>query len=148
MTAPIFVDTNIFVYARDARDSVKQSKAYEVLSFLWRTKLGRVSFQVLNEYYVTVTKKLQPGLERESARADVQDLLAWNPMTHSASTIHQAFDIESRYSVSWWDSLIVSSAIEAECDTVYSEDLQHGMLISGVTVLNPFHIEFALPILT
>lgn len=148
MTAPIFVDTNIFVYARDARDSVKQSKAYEVLSFLWRTKLGRVSFQVLNEYYVTVTKKLKPGLERESARADVQDLLAWNPMTHSAVTIHHAFDIESRYPVSWWDSLIVSSAIEAQCDTVYSEDLQHGMLISGVTVLNPFHVEFALPILS
>lgn len=148
MTAPIFVDTNVLVYSRDARDTAKQKRAHDALSFLWRTKLGRLSFQVLNEYYVTVTKKLKPGLDRDSARADVRDLLAWKPQTHTDSSLKLAFDIESRYSVSWWDSLILSSAMEASCDTVYSEDLQHGMRFGGVTVINPFHLEFSLPTLS
>ena len=62
MTAPLFVDTNLLVYSRDARDAAKQERAAEWLDFLWDTRRGRLSRQVLQEYYVTVTRKLQPGL--------------------------------------------------------------------------------------
>ena len=77
MTAPVFVDTNVLVYSRDARDAAKHERAREWVGFLWDTKQGRVSRQVLHEYYVTVTRKLRPGLPVEEARADVRALLHW-----------------------------------------------------------------------
>ena len=77
---PVFVDTNVLVYARDASERDKQRRASAWMAHLWRTGSGRLSVQVLQEYYVTVTRKLQPGLPKKDARADVQDLLAWKPL--------------------------------------------------------------------
>lgn len=148
MTAPIFVDTNILVYARDAGEPLKQARAFDVLSFLWNTQLGRISYQVLNEYYVTVTRKFKPGMDRQSAQHDIDDLLAWAPVAQTGKTLHMAWDIESRCQLSWWDSLIVASALEAGCETIYSEDLQHGMKIDSLRVLNPLRDDFHLPNLT
>ena len=77
MTAPLFADTNPLVCSRDARDAAKQERAREWLDFLWDTRRGRLSRQVLQEYYVTVTRKLQPGLTVAEARADVRALFHW-----------------------------------------------------------------------
>ena len=79
MTAPVFVDTNVIVYARDAREPAKQRLAETWLDHLWHERLGRISFQVLSEYYVSVTRKLDPGLTPEEAWDDVNALLAWHP---------------------------------------------------------------------
>jgi predicted nucleic acid-binding protein len=139
---PHFVDTNVLVYARDARDPRKQARALQVLESLWQSRLGRLSFQVLQEYYVTVTRKLSPGLTPEEAREDVRDLLAWNPVPVTAAVLEQAWDVEARFALTWWDGLIVASALTAGCATLLSEDFQDGLRIGGLQVRNPFAPDF------
>ncbi len=79
-----FVDTNLLVYAADASEPLKQPRALKWMSCRWSCRTGRLSFQVLQEYYVTVTQKLAPGMEREAARSDVRSLLAWRPSSSMA----------------------------------------------------------------
>lgn len=107
MTAPIFVDTNVFVYARDLSEPDKQKAAQTWLEVLWNERVGRSSFQVLNEYYVTVTKKLDHPMPVELARQDVQDLLAWNPTDLNVDLLVDTWSVEERFRYSWWDALIV-----------------------------------------
>jgi len=85
-----FVDTNVLVYARDASEPAKQPAAERWLRLLWATRSGRVSAQVLNEYYSVVTEKLRPGLGRNEARADVRNLMAWAPVPTDGPTIEGA----------------------------------------------------------
>jgi predicted nucleic acid-binding protein len=77
MDDKIFVDTNVLVYARDSTEPQKQKQALAWMSYLWKTRTGRLSFQVLQEFYLTVTQKLDPGLEPERARQDVRLLFSW-----------------------------------------------------------------------
>ena len=79
MTDKVFVDTNVLVYSRDASEPPKQRQAMAWMAHLWSTQTGRLSFQVLQEFYVTVTDKLQPGLDPHNARDDVRAMLAWHP---------------------------------------------------------------------
>jgi len=137
MTA-IFVDTNVFVYFRDASEPEKQASAASWLNALWLARAGRTSFQVLNEYYVTVTQRLKPGLDRKSARADVRNLMAWQPTNLDRAVIERAWGIQDRYGFSWWDTLIISAAQKADCSYLLTEDLQHEQRIDGVTLVNPF----------
>lgn len=134
----VFVDTNVLVYARDLSVPRKQERAHEWISALWASRLGRTSVQVLNEYYVTVTRKLSPGLAARDARADVGDLRAWAPVPISAGLLDSAFTAEDRFGLSYWDSLIVAAAQAADCDYLLTEDLQDGQRLDSVTVLNPF----------
>jgi predicted nucleic acid-binding protein len=138
MTAAVFVDSNVFVYHRDASEEEKQPKAEAWLRALWETRSGRISYQVLHEYYVSVTTRLKPGLSREEAREDVRNLMAWKPLAFDARTLDGAFAVEDRFGFSFWDSLIVSAAQLAECAYLLSEDLQAGQHLDGVIVVNPF----------
>jgi predicted nucleic acid-binding protein len=138
MAAAVFVDTNILVYARDADETAKQSRAVEWLDRLWREQLGRTSAQVLNEYYYTVTRKLKPGLPPLDAWDDVQALMTWDPQPTDVRLMRRARDIEQRYRLSWWDSLVVGAAVLQDCAVLLSEDLQTGSVYGGVTVCNPF----------
>jgi predicted nucleic acid-binding protein len=138
MTAPVFVDTNIFVYARDAGERVKQQAAEQWLRQLWIEQRGRTSLQVLSEFYVTVTRKLDPGLNPNEAWKDVAALLSWEPQPIDRQVLLRARDIERRFTLSWWDSLIVSAAQLQDCVILLSEDLQHDMNFDGTTVVNPF----------
>lgn len=133
-----FVDTNILVYARDASAQDKQPRAASILAALWRMRTGRLSTQVLQEYYVTVTRKLKPGLAASAARDDIRDLLAWNPRPVTAKIWENAWEIEDRFKLSWWDSLVVASALDAGATTLLSEDLQDGLAIGTLSVVNPF----------
>lgn len=81
MSVRVFVDTNVLVYARDATEPDKQRACHGWLAALWDQRAGYLSFQVLQEYYVTVTRKLSPGLDPQTARDDVRTLLAWQPLT-------------------------------------------------------------------
>lgn len=132
-----FVDTNILVYARDASFPDKQERAHAMLSRLWRDRSGRLSVQVCNEYYVTVTRKLKPGLSHEAAWSDLEALHAWEPSILDFETLRKARETELRYGLSWWDSLIVASAIRSECTVVLSEDMCTGQEYSGVRIVNP-----------
>ena len=134
----VFVDTNVLVYARDLLAPAKQQRSHEWMSALWASRLGRTSVQVLNEYYVTVTRKLTPGLAASDARADVDDLRTWMPVPISAGLLDSAFAVEDRFGLSYWDSLIVAAAQAADCEHLLTEDLQDGQRLDTVTVVDPF----------
>jgi predicted nucleic acid-binding protein len=136
-----FVDTNVLVYARDASEPEKQQAAELWLRALWARRMGRVSAQVLNEYYVVVTEKLKPGLPRDAARADVRSLTAWAPVPMDGMVIERAWSIQDRFGLAWWDALVVSAAQMAGCAWLLSEDLNDGQVLDGVRVVNPFRSE-------
>lgn len=138
MSATIFVDTNVFLYARDASEPARQPLAAAWLAQLWRERTGRTSVQVLSEYYINATHKLRPGLPRDEAWDDVQTLMAWRPQPLDSTVLEAGRDIERRYRLTWWDSLIVAAAQAQGCALLLSEDLQDGIVLGGVTVRSPF----------
>ncbi len=141
MSANCFVDTNILVYARDSSEPEKQVLAEQWLTQLWQHELGRISTQVMNEYYVTVTQKLEPGLSIEQARSDLRALAVWQPLDISLTLIESAWDIQDQYAYSWWDTLIISSAIFLDCRYLLSEDMQHEQSIGKLSIINPFLVD-------
>jgi predicted nucleic acid-binding protein len=138
MSGSVFVDTNVIVYSRDTAAGPKQAAALDWLRYLWETRRGRTSFQVLQEYYVAVTEKLNPGITAANARKDVASLIAWQPVRADARVLKGAWDIQDRYRFSWWDALIVSAALEAKCRFLLTEDLQPKQTVGNLTILNPF----------
>lgn len=138
MTAPVFVDTNVFVYARQAGESVKQPLAARWLERLWSEQTGRTSIQVLNEYYTILTRKIKPPLSPAEAWEDVKNLIAWKPQSVDLELLHRGREVEQRYRLSWWDSLIVAAAQLQNCVLLLTEDLQDGAAYGAVTVRNPF----------
>lgn len=138
MTAKSFVDTNILLYARDASEPEKQPLAESLLRDLWKNRTGRLSTQVLSEYYVNVTGKLDPGLSPEEAWEDIDNLRLWNPQPIDFPVLEYGYKIQLRYGLSWWDSLILAAARRMGCQRVYSEDLSDTQLYEGIEVVNPF----------
>ena len=138
MSDKVFVDTNVFVYSRDASEPHKQARAMAWLEQLWKSRNGRLSFQVLQEYYSTVTTKLRPGMAPQSAREDVESLFAWKPIAVGAEVIKTAWFVQNRFRLSWWDALIVSAAQFGGCVYLLTEDLNDGQAIGGLQVVNPF----------
>ncbi|MEW6282453.1 MAG: PIN domain-containing protein [Candidatus Eremiobacterota bacterium] len=140
MSDRFFVDTNPLVYARDSSEAKKQPLAARWMRYLWQSRKGRLSFQVLQEYYVTVAGKLVPGLTIQEARAEVRSLLAWKPVAPDPSLLEVAWVLQDRHSISWWDALIVAAAARTSCPVPLSEDLQEGCDYDGVVVANPFRL--------
>jgi predicted nucleic acid-binding protein len=138
MTAPVFVDSNVLLYWRDATEPAKQCAAADWLAALWRSGMGRTSCQVLNEYYVNVTRKLKPGLEPDEAWDDVSALARWNPLPVSVDLLARSREIERRHRLSLWDSLIVAAAQAQNCALLLSEDFQDGASFGSVMVRSPF----------
>lgn len=138
MTELNFVDTNILLYSYDLNQTLKRSVASELLQRLWQERTGRASMQVLNEFYVTVTKKLRPAVDMEKAWDGVLALMAWNPQPIDRAVLMGAREIERRYRVSWWDANIVAAAQAQRCTTLLSEDFQDGMIFGRLRVRNPF----------
>ena len=138
MTGPIFVDTNVLVYRHDSSEAAKQSRADDWHTLLWRRRLGRLSFQVLQELYATLTRARGPGLDRAGARDIVTNYLQWQPIQIDAGLLGRAWLLQERYGLSWWDALIVAAAQAAECPILLTEDLQHGQDLDGVRVVDPF----------
>lgn len=138
MTATVFVDTNVLVYARDRTDESKHQRALEWLAALWDERAGRLSWQVLQEYYVTVTRKLDPPRDEGDAREDVTSLVTWEPLSVDLRLVDGAWAVQDRFGLSWWDALIVAAAQAGECTYLLTEDLQDGQALGGVTVVDPF----------
>lgn len=138
---PVFVDTNVLVYARDASEPTKQPLADRWIRWLWGSGEGRLSVQVLQEYYVTTTRKLRPGMTTDDARSDVRDLLSWRPVGMSGGLVEAGWAIEDRFGLSFWDSLIVAAAHDAGCKSLLTEDLANGMDLDGLLVVSPFEAE-------
>lgn len=138
MTDPVFVDTNVLVFARDLTEAAKQVRAAKWMAGLWASRRGRLSYQVLHEYYVTATRKLNPPRTADEARGDVTAFLTWRPIHVDAGVLDTAWAVEDRYGFSWWDALIVAAASAANCRWLLTEDLQDGQEVLGMTVLDPF----------
>ncbi len=138
MSVRVFVDTNILVYNRDASEPEKQTIAMEWLAHLWQNRCGKISYQCINEYYVTVTQRLKPGLAKEIARTDIKSLQTWNPTSVDSIVIEAAWTIQDRYSFSWWDSLILAAAQKLDCQILLSEDMQHLQQVNNLQIINPF----------
>ena len=134
----VFVDTNVLVYARDTRDPGKQRQARAWIEYLWSSREGRLSAQVLNEYYVTVTRRLAPGLPPAEARADIERFTTWNPLPVDASLIESAIVLGMARHISHWDALIVAAARRADCAFLLTEDLTDGDRVETLTVISPF----------
>jgi predicted nucleic acid-binding protein len=137
MTA-VFVDTNVLIYSEDGVDPAKQAQAIVWLQALWTRRCGRLSTQVMNEFYVTATRKLKPAMAAGDARAEVRRYQRWLPWAPDHATVETAWAIESRFGYSYWNSLILASAQAQGCSHVLSEDMQHGQVIDSMQILNPF----------
>jgi predicted nucleic acid-binding protein len=133
-----FVDTNVLLYEWDGADANKQRRAIEWMRHLWETQSGRLSYQVLAEFYRGATQKLRPALSAPKAQNHVRTLFAWNPVLIDQETMEAAWREQERYKLSWWDALIVGAAQRAGCRTLLSEDFQAGQQFGDLTVVNPF----------
>lgn len=134
----LFVDTNVFLYARQAGEPAKQKLALAWIERAWREQSGRTSVQVLSEYYVNVTRKIDPARDAHDAWDDVKALMTWNPLPVDGALLEAGRNVESRYRLNWWDSLIVAAAQLQGCALLLTEDLQDGASYGGVTVRSPF----------
>jgi predicted nucleic acid-binding protein len=145
MTAAVFVDTNVLLYARDQSEPVKRLRAKAWLDHLWRERLGRTSIQVLSEFYYNATRKLHPGMTPEDAWSRTQTYLAWGPQPIDQALLARAQEVEQRYRLSWWDSMVLAAAQLQGCATLLTEDLQDGAVFGEVTVHSPFTHEVREP---
>ena len=143
----VFVDTNILIYRRDPRDPTKQKLAYDWIAALGGGRTGRLSWQVLQEFFVNAIRKLENvGLTAELARSDVRLLSQWSPPATDLALIELAWRMQDRHQFSWWDALIVAAALRQECSMLISEDMQHGLVIDNrLTLINPFAPDAPLP---
>ncbi len=134
----VFVDTNVLLYGVDEKDSVKRGMAQAWLAQCWRRQCGRVSTQVLNEFYINVRRKFRGVLSDEGARAEVRRYQTWRPWTIDQPTVESAWAVESRFGFHYWDALMVAAAQQQGCSIFLSVDLQHNQQLGSVRVLNPF----------
>lgn len=137
MNDKTFVDTNVLIYAHDIDAGPKREIANNVLRELWNKRLGIVSLQVLQEFYVNVTRKIPHPLPKTSARRVVESYSAWC-IEISPKDISIAFRIEDESRIGFWDALIVSSAFKSGAARILSEDLAAGQRIAGILIENPF----------
>jgi len=137
MSVKTFVDTNVLVYAHDVDDLVKHELARDALRSLWNDGTGLLSPQVLQEFYVNVTRKIATPLAKDAARLVVSAYAIWCVDVTSAD-VAAAFRIEDEAKIGFWDALIVASAAKAGAARLLSEDLSAGQTIAGVLIENPF----------
>lgn len=137
MSAIVFVDTNILVYAHDADAGVKRDRAIGKLRQLWEDDTGRLSVQVLQEFYVNATRKLATRVARSTAREIVSAYGAWVREPTTAETVLRATDIAELVQISFRDALIVAAAEQVGAEQLLSEDLNDGQEIAGVRIVNP-----------
>lgn len=137
MSAVAFVDSNILIYAHDLDAGVKRERAVAKLQELWDSGTGRLSVQVLQEFYVNVTQKLATPLARSTARELIKTYGVWIRSATTADTIARATEISELARIAFWDALIVASAEEVDADVLLSEDLSDGQTIAGIKVVNP-----------
>jgi predicted nucleic acid-binding protein len=143
MTGLCFVDANVLVYSRDLRERSKQARADAWLDLLWREHRGRTSMQVLSEYYVNARRV--GGVAADELWKSVQRYFAWNPQPIDEPLLRRAHEVEQRWRLSWWDSMVVAAAHLQDCALLLTEDLQEGGVYGTVTVRSPFTLSVEEP---
>lgn len=133
-----FVDTNVLLYAFDDRMQGKRDAARNWLATLWSRRCGRLSNQVLHEFYWNARKKFPGVLSAGDARAEVRRYQLWQPWQTDHATVESAWAVESRWGLSYWDALVVAAAQQQGCSHLLTEDLQHDQRIDSLRIVNPF----------
>lgn len=133
-----FVDTNILIYAHDISAGQKHSRARELVRDLWQSGQGCLSIQVLQEFYVNVTQKVAKPLPIQAAAQIIADLAVWEAHCPGMQDILDAIRLQQRYQISFWDAMILASALQLGCQVIWSEDLNPGQAYGPVTVQSPF----------
>ncbi|MGA2376582.1 MAG: PIN domain-containing protein [Candidatus Sulfotelmatobacter sp.] len=136
MSVRSFFDTNILIYADDKASPAKQRRALDLVAEHRRARTGVVSLQVLQEYFVTVTKKLR--LDPSIARRKVELLAEFDVAAPEVADILAAIDLHRLHGFSFWDALVLRAAKQAGCSLVFSEDMQDAREIDGLQIVNPF----------
>jgi predicted nucleic acid-binding protein len=133
-----FVDTNVLVYAHDRSETRRQPIARALLETLWANRTGRLSTQVLQEFYSVVTRKFDPPMTRQEAREVIATYATWPVDGVDPAMIQLASHLEEQHQLSFRDALIVEAAIRSGASRLVTEDLQDGRVIGGVRIENPF----------
>jgi len=133
-----FVDTNILIYAHDRSADDKHQIALTLVRDLWANRVGCLSIQVLQEFYVNITRKVAHPLSLETAARIVADLAAWEVHRPSVDDVLNAIRVQEHHQISFWDAMIIVSAQQLGCATLWSEDLGTGQVFDMVTVRSPF----------
>jgi len=137
MSGIAFVDSNLLIYAHDRDAGPKREVAIALFDRLWSERTGTLSVQVLQEFFVTVTRKLQTTVAKAQAREIVRAYAPWVISPTTPETILRATELSETASIDFWDALIVAAAEQSGAETLYSEDLNHGQLIAGIRIVNP-----------
>jgi predicted nucleic acid-binding protein len=137
-TVPVFVDANILVYAEDRDAGRKHAIARDLIAELWRSGEGVLSVQVLQEFFVIVTRKVPRPLDPEEAAIIVEEYLTWRVVENTGDLLLAGIRLASALKVSFWDALILEAARVERCDRLWTEDLHHGQRVGDLTILNPF----------
>jgi len=131
-----FVDTNILIYAHDGGAGAKHDRSVALLKRLFEHGSGALSIQVLTEFYAAATRKLR--MSGKEAEEVLRDLEGWTLHRATLADLLSASRLHRRHKISWWDALIVNSAIELGCTVLWSEDLADGQKYGTLIVRNPF----------
>jgi predicted nucleic acid-binding protein len=134
----IFLDTNILIYAYDVSAGKKHEMAKTILMDLWNSGKGVLSIQVLQEFFVNITKKVSKPLNINTAKDIIKDLLKWDVVMIDGESLLEAVEIHIRHQYSLWDSMILKAAQKGGAVLLLSEDLIHGQTVDGVKIKNPF----------
>ena len=133
-----FLDTNVLIYAHDRSAGNKHLRAKELVQDLWKSGEGCLSIQILQEFYVNVTRKVAKPMAPETAAQILADLSAWQVHRPGVEDVLDVIRLQARYQLSFWDAMIVASALQLGCPTIWSEDLNPGKVYDQTQVLNPF----------
>ncbi|MDE1949020.1 MAG: PIN domain-containing protein [Burkholderiales bacterium] len=134
----VFVDTNVLLYAFDEGAKAKQERAREWLSACWQRRCGRLSSQVLHEFYANARKRFSSAIAAGDARSEVRRYQLWKPWLVDQATVETAWAVESRFQINYWDALMVAAAQHMGCEWLLTEDLQHDQQFETLRVVNPF----------
>ena len=137
MSDRFFVDTNILLYAHDSGTGIKHERARDLMDRLWSLRQGVLSTQVLQEFAISLRKKISPALSAQETREWITQYMRWEVAINTSRSILNALEIEERYQISFWDALIVQAAESAGAETLYTEDLSDGQSYGTVRVVNP-----------
>lgn len=134
----VFLDTNILVYAYDREAGRKHEIARDLLIDLWNGGGGVLSSQILEEFYVTVTKKIAYPISPATAREIVMNLATWDVVAIDGESVLEAIDLQNGEKISFWDALVVTAALRGGADILLSEDFSDGRKFGNLVVRNPF----------
>jgi predicted nucleic acid-binding protein len=133
-----FIDTNVLVYAFDTSAGPKQAASARLLERLWNSGGGCLSVQVLQEFFVIVTRKIAHPLSIKEAAERIREFSRWRVFAPGANDVLAAIALQQQSRISFWDAMVVLAAAESGCDVLWTEDLNDGQLLGGVRARNPF----------